>query len=258
MKIPTPQLPTEEQMIRTSVKWWSDQKGITFHDWNDTLNNNSYPYELIKFDKTAIQDIINLYDGKGSIDTVKKHFETLLADKIDKFGNGFFLKLNSRSPKDFLFDVENCGKPKPLYTVDDATDAIVSSMRCFEDLCYFKYIDECYLVLRPYIDFHPKREFRVMVFGRQIVGISQYYYDHDFYYTERNVLDIEYEIKAFMKNIVIPNMNINHFVADVIISGGIDVGNTKLLETNPFGLSDPCLFKTYSALDGTIKTFTHE
>ena len=44
-------------------------------------------------------------------------------------------------------------------------------------------------------------------------------------------------------------MDLDNFVVDVVIEDD----KITILEMNPFGLSDPCLFYSYDKLDGSIK-----
>jgi len=50
---------------------------------------------------------------------------------------------------------------------------------------------------------------------------------------------IESRIRDFINDICIPNMKTKTFVADLVI----DKDKIILLETNPYGLSDPCLLE---------------
>jgi hypothetical protein len=159
--------------------------------------------------------------------------------------NKFFLKLITRSPKDHLADDDNFGKPRALNFTNDALCAILSSMRCSEDLVLLKHLDSNSIILRPYIDFHPSLEYRVFIDGKKIAGISQYYYGVKF----DNIGDHEKDIREFVNSIVIPNVKLGSFVADVVV----DNGKAILLEMNPWGLSDPCLFGSYNNMDGSYK-----
>jgi hypothetical protein len=43
-------------------------------------------------------------------------------------------------------------------------------------------------------------------------------------------------------------MSTDSYIADIIV--GNDKRPMTILETNPFGISDPCLFEQYSNFDG--------
>ena len=53
-----------------------------------------------------------------------------------------------------------------------------------------------------------------------------------------------------MLNIAIPNIGCDNFIADVVV--GNDARQTVILEANPFGVSDPCLFESYNNFDGKL------
>lgn len=242
--------PTQGEIQISSNNWWSNLDGVTFLDYSDELKQKTFPFELIKFSKSDINSIVNLFEGKTTIENVKVIFENILYESISKHKEGFFIKLISRSPKDFLFDENNFGKPKALFTSDEAALAIINSMRCFDDMIYLMNLETSYIVIRPYIPFHPKYEFRVFVKDNKIIAISQYYYESDFKYSDWLKNFIEVEIRGFVNKQLSPNMKINDFVADIVVCN--EHCNTTLLETNPFGLSDPCLF-SYENMDGSIR-----
>ena len=69
-----------------------------------------------------------------------------------------------------------------------------------------------------------------------------------------------------MKKICIPNMKVKDFVADLYVehlideyncNGFSDFSHITLIETNPYGLSDTCLFKDYDDLENTTDGFRH-
>lgn len=239
-KIPHPKIPTRLELLPIERVWYSKLKGVKFGDWNKTLRDNSYPIFQFKLDWRKIRFL--LADGKYD----NKQFD-FLAEEIDAHLNkqgwrgNFFIKLESRSPKDYLYDDENFGKPRPLKTAKDALYALALSMRTFEDLCSFKTLHKFQIIIRPYISFHPKNEWRCFIKGRKLVGISQYYYAEVFDGLNSN------GIADFINDIVIPNMTVDSYIADVV-----NEEKPILLETNPWGFSDPCLFKDYCHFDGSI------
>lgn len=253
MKIKFPKIPTDEHMALIAEDWYKPLEGLTLLDYSDELLKHTFPFKSVKLDNELINLILNIADSRVSrlIDTdlYVKWIQT--TKHLFEGHNEVFIKLNSRSPKDYLLNENNFGKPMALDGCDDALDAILSSMRCFDDLCMFKYLDNCHLIVRPYVTFHPMTEFRVFVKEKKIIGISQYYYDNDFGYSKSYKESAERIIREFIDNIVTPNMLKYTFVADVVV--GNSACDTTLIETNPFGLSDPCLF-TYDTMDGSFKT----
>ncbi len=247
-KIPTPTLPTKEQIMEVATDWWKIHVGINFLDWNDTLLKHSYPLKPCKIPLSLVEKTLGMADCKGTIEELSNLYAPIILPALTELNcqESFFIKLITRSPKDFLDDFE-------IKSIPEAINAIAGSMRCFEDLSLLMQIDMAYLVVRPFISFEEWQEWRVFVKDGKIVGISQYYYMTCYYFSDEKAKEIETEIRDFMDNIVIPNMGIPTFVADIIVKGDYDDRGTILLETNPYGLSDPCIFENYDSLDGSFK-----
>jgi hypothetical protein len=253
--IPKPVLPTEEEMKMVATKWWEHHKGVNFHDWNDTMRNNSFDYRVCKLPSELIKRTIELMDGKKfGFDQLIDDYDKIIQPALSEMDcqNGFFVKTISRSPKDALANKRNSNKPFPLFSTTEAINAILSSMRCFEDLCMLYYLDTAALIIRPYIRFDPEDEWRVFIENKNIVGISQYYYHAEFEKLDRKYVAINSidKIKKLINDIVIPNTTIDSYIADVVV--GVNDDPTVVLELNPFGLSDPCLFKSYNKFDGCL------
>lgn len=245
--------PSNEELDRMAQEWWKNHIGINFLDWNKILIQNTIPFRFIRLNKDLVTRMFNLTSKKDNnryhtqIKPTISEFKTLLDPILEdpNYKNGFFIKLISRSPKDYLTNDDI--KPDKLTSAEEAFKALVCSMRCFEDICKLVRIDKCYLVVRPYIDFEPANEFRVFVKDRKIIGITQYYYQQNFNYTNFGKWAIEHTIREFMEEIVIPNMSyaVRDYVADIVFNP-----QPLLLECNPYGLSDPCLLNYQDMEEG--------
>ena len=118
-------------------------------------------------------------------------------------------------------------------------------------------LEQSAIVVRPYIDFHPSEEWRVFIKDKKVVGITQYYFGSFFpQLTEEVVKSVDNEIRCFIEDIVLKNVELDNYVVDMVI--GADDRPTVLLEMNPYGLSDPCLFVDYQSFDGSIKWIKSE
>jgi len=234
--IPKPIMPSKEQLLESAKEWWKIHEKINFLEWNDILKINSYPFKYFKITSDLILDVLN---GKN-VESVLNIFE----EEIYKSGwkNSYFIKLITRSPKDYLDDIGF-----ELKSAQEGFDAIFGSLRCFEDLVQLQMLDKCIFIIRPYIDIPKEREFRVFVEEGKIKGISQYHYTEEYDWIKKNAYIIQYRIENFISYNVIPNLDLSSFVADIVVKDG---GSCILLELNPYGLSDPCLFKEYKNLDG--------
>lgn len=247
-KIPKPVVPSTEEMQCIAVEWWRKHEHINMLEWNDVLVANTFPFECVKVPKELTEQTIGM-TKRIDINYLVNGYEPLLIPALEKLGcsKNFFIKTVSRSPKDFLYK-DDTSKPNSLSSVEDAVMAISGSLRCFEDICMLYYIDKYYLIVRPYIDFSPRDEWRVFVKDGEVIGITQYYYAANFEYTSLELSMIESNIKSFMHKIVIPNVGTDTYVADIVLHE-----TPTLLELNPYGLSDPCLYVDYKSFDGKIK-----
>lgn len=266
-KFPALRMPSEEELTKFSETWWAEQKDTSFYAWNDTLRALSFPLHTIPIPRDVVRKMLDVVDsgtGEGFPEIVKI-FEALTDRILAEVGVPFFVKLISRSPKDYLaeYDKEkhefiNAGKPVGLNSVTEMLNALLSSMRTFDDLVLFSRLDVCALVIRPYENFEPLDEWRVLVKDGEILGISQYYYQ-ELWDGRLNLQLVESWIRHFVDTKVTPEMPVKDFIADIVIGEPRDKWalvpkrRLYLLETNPWGKSDPCLFKSYDKLDGTLK-----
>lgn len=226
--------PTEEELKVSAKKWFEPLKNIGLNKWNSILIDNSFPFEIYPIKENIIDILIS--DGNANLDEAIEYFNSIIGKS--KFESPYFIKLISRSPKDYLYD------NMALSAGKDIASALSSSMRTFEDLCRFKYLpEESFLVLRPFIKLKRKYEFRVFVYENKINGISQYYYENSFNYSKEELVKIEKDIRDFTNDILIPNCEEDTFVVDLYCDK-----NVKLIEINPYYLSDPCLFYSYDNL----------
>lgn len=244
--------PTDAEMRQVALRWWEKLLPVSFYSYNDELMDHTIPYIILPITSRLIEKTLALIDGPTEYDMrlVNDSYTRLIADSLVVLDcqDRFFCKLISRSPKDFLGDECNHDMPTALTNPQELIRAITSSMRCFDDLVLLKHLPEyAAIVIRPFIEIRAQDEWRVFVRDYKIVGISQYHYQSQF--NDMRVGDIEQSIRIFVRDILNPNMGISTYVADVITNGSSII----LLETNPYGLSDPCLFVNYESLDGTMR-----
>ena len=150
----------------------------------------------------------------------------------------FFAKFSTRSPKDFLTGLQN--KIVAIKNIEDF--ALIfsefGSMRILED------IEELYqdkelkykIHILPWIEIAPQSEWRCYVRNGKLIAISQYFYNIGF----NNFAPNKNDIVAFASQ-YLSYLPIKDIVMDIVYGKG-------LLELNPYGKSDPCLF-TYAELD---------
>lgn len=251
-KIPAIILPTDEEMKLSALKWWADNKHIDMRSWNTILKDNSFPFYTFDIPQHIMDSIVEYEEPKNRVGAYKLT-DDYFAPILKEIGlyDRYFMKLCTRSPKDALYDESNYGKPSALSGTSGIVDTTRSSMRTFDDMCLLRYIPEyAYIVFRPYIDFHPSTEWRVFIYNGSIFGISQYYYEATFdNYTDDHIHRVRNLIRDFHHKVMLHNMPLESYIFDVVCDGK----NVTLLEVNPWGTSDPCLFRDYKSWDGSIK-----
>jgi hypothetical protein len=247
--------------LEVAQDWYNNLNGVKFSDWGKDLFSYSPPIKEIKIPTKMI--IPCLENDKKAEHILVNYLQRQLNKIENQFFFGvnrirkLFVKLESRSPKDYI---QNYPKEdyKALHNAEEIVDALLGSMRTFEDLVFLtKLKDEVILYVRPFADLERRYEWRVFVKDRKVIGISQQFYEETFSYNKKYLNEIKRSISYFMDNICIPNIKVNSFVADLYVSGGTHYkpGITKrfldisIIETNPYGLSDPCLFETYDELE---------
>ena len=246
--------------LEVAQDWYNNLNGVKFSDWGKELFSYSPPIKEIKIPTEMV--ILCLNNDKKAEHILVNYLQRQLNKKENQFFFGanrikeLFIKLESRSPKDYI---QNWPKEdyKALYNAQDIVDALLGSMRTFEDLVFLtKLKDEIILYIRPFANLDRHCEWRVFVKDKRIIGISQQFYKETFPYDKKYIKRLEKDILYFMKNICIPNISVPNFVADLYVKNYVYLSNfgefilfPSIIETNPYGLSDPCLFETYDELE---------
>lgn len=166
---------------------------------------------------------------------------------INKFPNGAFIRLGSRSPKDSILFCETQG------LVKNGVDAISLlthfSERVWEDLYIaIKNNYAAHIFVREWQEIKPWSEFRCFMKNRRLVGISQYDY-HQGYMPEIDKYknSIRFAIDHFFKQFK-KVCHLDDVVFDVYIKQHPCPQNelsweVRLLELNPLmETTDPCQF----------------
>ena len=248
--------------LEVAKDWYNNLEGVKFSDWNKDLFEYSIPIKEIKiptkmfvdcFNKIKRSEHILINYLQRELNKIKNQF--FLYGKRVK---GYFIKLESRSPKDNIVDWDT-NTYKALYNAEQMVDTLLGSMRTFEDLVLLTQLkDEVILYIRPFIYLEKRYEWRTFVKDKKVIGISQQFYKETFSYKEHYIDILEENILYFMNETCIPNIPIDNFVADLYVYNYFYLSNDAkfimfpyIIETNPYGLSDPCLFETYDNLESS-------
>jgi hypothetical protein len=248
--------------LEIAQDWYNNLNGVKFSDWGKDLFSYSPPIKEIKIPTEMV--ILCLNSDKKAEHILVNYLQRQLNKKENQFFFGanrikeLFVKLESRSPKDYI---QNWPKEdyKALHNAGEIVDALLGSMRTFEDLVFLtKLKNEVILYIRPFADLERRYEWRVFVKDKKVIGISQQFYKDTFSYNESYLNILEKDILYFMNETCIPNIPVDNFVADLYVYNYVYLSNLgefilfpSIIETNPYGLSDPCLFETYDNLESS-------
>ena len=268
----------EKKLKSVSFNWYKNLKGVKFSDWTNELMKYTFPIYEIKIPNRFFKNAF-VNEWNGDMKKADKHIKKLIKviakellplkylSQIFNKDIGYFVKLESRSPKDspFAYDYK-LRRTNPLRNAEEIVAALMSSMRTFEDVIMLLRIKkQIILHIRPFYLIPKRCEWRVFVKNKKIVGISQQFYDEFFDYDREYISTAESRIRDFIDNIVKYNVHAKSFVADIILYNtrepiklvsGIN-SFCQIIETNPYGLSDPCLFKDYKELETTKDNFRY-
>lgn len=248
--------------LEVAKDWYNNLNGVKFSDWGKDLFSYSAPIKEIKIPTEMIRPCL---DNDKKAEHILVNYLQRQLNKIENqffFGANrikeLFVKLESRSPKDYI---QNWPKEdyKALHNAQEIVDALLGSMRTFEDLVFLTQLkDEIILYIRPFADLERRYEWRVFVKDKKVIGISQQFYKETFSYNESYLNILEKDILYFMNETCIPNIPVDNFVADLYVYNYVYLSNLgefilfpSIIETNPYELSDPCLFETYDELESS-------
>lgn len=217
------------------------------------MDINNWPGHIADLSMATKMILIDPNDCEGLFDQHSEVIEKYIKIVDEELaGVPHFIKLNSRSPKDASYPeapiCDNGGH---------AIDLIVNSMRCLDDMAMMHMADQdCFIVLRKLVPISLDRELRCYAKDGVLVGASRYDYGNtaDEFWTSPEADKLLEEAQSFYDR---------HIKADyptVVFDLALGLGEYALagpveqhllIELNPYGLSDPCVFKSYANLEAT-------
>jgi hypothetical protein len=221
-------------------------KHCLYSNWCENYKKISFRTEALELSKKEFKFLYDNFENN----LLEKVTETTLPRKIKQklacFPNGAFIKLETRSPKN------NYHAETINYRQMSWQDVIKSlySERIIDDLVEYAKSDvPCRLLFREWLPIPKHEEFRVFIKNKKVAGITQYFYEvysdkdkENQPYTSKviNKLSsyIEKSINDFLDKEILPHLPSSDLVVDLWFNGFREM---KLIETNPYGLSDPCL-----------------
>lgn len=250
-------LPTEEESRKHAAAWWSELAPFSLDAWPKALWAESINAIRIPLS----MDIVNgILEERLSTDALADmlhealviHGELMFGGDTAEFAynrwadqSGFFPRLSSRSPKDFLMGPS--GSMDPCMTMWDVARALQGSVRVFDDLTMMRFLDTRNLYLRPYTKIDPSHEWRMFILEGKVTAISQYNYTQPL---PSKRVSVQYFSKVMQAAREYAKLALNFLptkdlVVDFVVRGDM---RKILLETNPFGLSDPCVAHDYETI----------
>lgn len=238
-----PKMPTGEQHRQVSLAWLSRVQPTLIDQWPKELAALSMPTKLVRIDVPAVwDDLCSYHDGNAIGATLIS-----LSRELDYHigWHRHFIRLNSRSPKDYPWPFE----VSATISGKEAVVILVNSMRIMDDLMEFKYVPEqpAYVALRQ---FNPsirgENEFRCFVKDGELIAITHYDYTKPTpEWVSGNAAELRGKIDAYFKDRLRPTLHVQTVVFDIAMVGEEFI----LIEINPYGLSDPCHFETYERVE---------
>ena len=228
-------LATDAEMRQQARQWFDRVGRFNIDRWPDEVRALSMPTVLIPVDVARFCDC---FDGCDDI------YMDELAASIDAVTGWdcHFVRLTTRSPKDASYPVApiTCaGKQAVLW--------LATSMRALDDTVMMKYAGEpLFIAVRQAIpSIRPEREIRCFAKDGEMIAVSRYDYLNApaFEWDSAETLKVAREFYgAHLKR------HYDNVVFDLALGAG-DLGGPILIELNPYGLSDPCCFRSYEAIE---------
>ena len=232
-------MPTDEEIHASCLERYERIKGTLMDQWPQEWLDVSIPTRFFELSQKDVERIISIQDGADPAEL------TVLACRLDVVMDwrDKFVRLNTRSPK----DVTSPGLPFTC-AGRQIISWLASSMRTFEDLCLLSRVKQpAFVVLREQTFIPEETEFRCFVKDGEFTAVSQYFYDRSFQMLQdaETRETLQAGIDTFWREHIHPHTDMTDYVFDVFFSGE----GPRLLEVNPYGLSDPCAATTYEAAE---------
>lgn len=239
-KIPDVVMPTPEELRESSLRWF-ERVGPTLIDrWPAELAALSMPTEFVRMPLELMEP---LYDHPG--EEPHPDVQAFAAELDAKIGwKRRFVRLNSRSPKDATWPFE---APATI-SGKEALHMLMCSERALDDLCRLRHIPEhpAYICLRDWVyGLSSRDEYRCFVKDGKLIAVTNYDYTQPWRGPEDGGKELREQIDRWFVDHVKPALPIDTVVFDLWTGRK----GFLLIEINPYGLSDPCYFKSYDRVE---------
>ncbi|MFF2531238.1 ATP-grasp domain-containing protein [Brevibacillus sp. NPDC058079] len=225
---------------------WDNEVNTFITKWSHELMNFSIPTVFFPLTAEERDQFLTLMFPEKETEEVKKvhsYFSDKISPAFEEFPDGIFLRNDRRSPKDSdsFFTRDGIVAAK---SPEQAIGFCLYSERMymdFKDAQRWNHLPV--LVARKWMELKREREFRCFVKEGRLFAITQYDYHDSYVWVLQNETQVLERIKTFFEQI-------REYLPCSTIVFDVHVGddNVLLIETNPYRLSDPCLFENYKEL----------
>jgi len=253
MKLTIPDLvmPTDEQHRETSLRWLARVQPCLIDQWPKPLAALSFATEFVRVPSGLVEEFFGMHDGNPPGEIMRE-----VAAEIDnRMGwRRHFVRLNSRSPKDYPWPFEApatvSGKEAILF--------LSASERVLDDLYEFKWVPEqpAFICLREWqYGLRSEDEYRCFVKDGELIAVTAYDYRKPIKAAPDGGRAVREKIDHYFSETLKPVLHIDTVVFDLWMPIGKE---PALIEINPYGLSDPCFFGTYHGVENASKPIQYE
>jgi hypothetical protein len=230
--IPPFRLLTHEEMYTSCKPGYDRVAKFMIDHWPQSVKDLSFPTKLVEIEGPDARLLFDYQspDWKSNATKIAQRLD----DEMD--WNSYFIRLNSRSPKDVSDNLITCAARQ-------AVSWISQSERCLDDVTVAFYSkNPIYIALREPHRLHKDGEFRCFAKDGETIAVSRYFYhDKPVFIPDPGV--ILNKARDFYRQ------HLKDYYPDVVFDLYIMANDVKLIEINPYGLSDPCAFGTYEDVE---------
>ena len=176
--------------------------------------------DLVKIKEVSTNCCFYHSDIDFEISKIQSEFDKI-EPILSKYSGPVFVRLNQMSAKN------DCNL-EPLTNTKSILSQITNSKKIYSSV-YKKDLD-VKLIIMPWKEINPKYEFRVFIYNKRIVGISQQHLYDKYNYLITEITNI---IEVIKKSDFIDNLIYQDVVCDVFIDERTNI--CHLIECNPYG-----------------------
>lgn len=230
--LPPLKIPTDEEMYQSCKPKYDLVAPFMIDHWPQSVKDVSFPTKLIEVDGHAMYMLFDYQHKDWNSNATK------IADRLDDAMDwrDHFIRLNSRSPKDISDNLITCAGRQ-------AVSWISQSERCLDDVTVAFYSkNPIYIALREPQRLHKDGEFRCFAKEGRVIAVSRYFYQDPVVMKPEPGFVIQKAEDFYQKHL-------KEFYPDVVFDLYLMANDAVLIEINPYGLSNPCVFGSYDEVE---------